>query len=263
MQVAAYCPPKFRNLVEQAIGAPAEFHEKWPAFAEDVRWADSAVAVLEWLAESPGAPELHALRNAHPWTHVVLVTRMEGENAILAPNLADAVVWIRHARAGLAKAVRAPWDSLRIRMARFIRQGLEVSKRTKAALLEAANTDPPIRTVAALARAASTTVRTLERWFARDFASGITPGVFLDAMVLLWAMDAFPDASSSWAALGNHADADPQMLKETALRLIGACPGAVAARLLRQTRRGRKLSPAMIARTILAEGLAALLRPRW
>lgn len=263
MRVAVYCPARFRDLVEPAIGVAAEFHEKWPAFAKSVRRADTAVAVQEWLAEAPGAPELRALRSAHPWTRFVLVTRLEGENAIVAPNLADAIVWFRHARAELTKAVQAPWDSLRSRMARFIRRSVVCSKRTTAALLGAAGTDPPIRTVAAWARAVATTVRTLERWFARDFASGITPRFFLDAMVLLWALDAFPDASS-WAALGNHADADPQMLKGTALRLIGACPGADSARLLRQSSHGRRqLSPALVGRTSLAEGLAALMRPRW
>jgi hypothetical protein len=250
-------------LVEQAIGVPADFQETWPAFEKSVHGADCAVPVIEWLRESPGAAELEGLRVANPWTRFVLVTRVEAANARVAPNLADSIVWIRDARAGLGKAVQTPRDGLRGRMARQIRDHVACPKWTKVALLEAATADPPIRTVGQWARrdAIATTTRTLERWLARDFACGITAKFLLDSMLLLWARDALPSASS-WVALGNHADADAEMLKETALKLIGASASPDAARLLRQSTPGRRVSPAMIARTILAEGLAALMRPR-
>ncbi len=262
MRVAAYCPPRFRSLVEPAIGTPAAFHERWPDFERAVGGADCGVAVIEWLDESPGAVDLNALRADQPWTRVVVVTRMDGENALVAPNVADSIVWIRHARALLRKAVETPQGGLRSRMASFIRDSLVCSMQTKVALLEATNADPPIRTVAEWADRLATTVRTLERWFARDFASGITPKLLLDATVIVWARDRFP-AASSWTGLGNHAEADPQMLRETAVRLIGASPSADATWLLREFRRGTRVSPEMVGPTSLAEGLAALLRSRW
>ena len=226
-----------------------------------VRDATCAVALIEWLNESPGAVELSAFRAAHPWTRLVLITRVDGENALVAPSVADSIVWIRHANTVLAKALRTPSCVLRSRVARHIRQDVECSKRTKLALLEAANVDPPIRTVAEWAGRLATTTRTLERWFARDFTSGITPKFFLDSMVLLWARERFRTASS-WAGLGNRADSDPEMLKGTALKLIGESSKANVAGFVRHPGGGRRLSPEMVHGNVLAEGLAALLRPR-
>jgi hypothetical protein len=221
-------------------------------------------AVIEWLDEVPGAVELNSLRTENPWTRAVVVTRMDGDNAVVAPSVADSIVWFRHAHAELEKAVRTPPNGLRSRMAGFIRDGLTCSKRTKLALLAAANADPPIRTVAEWAghRAVAKVQRTLQYWFAREFASGLTAKFFLDSMVLFWARDAFPGATS-WVALGNHAEANPEMLKETAVRLIGASPpGADPAQLVRELKRGSRLSPETVGLNIIAHGLAALLRSR-
>ncbi len=263
MRVITYCPARYRALVESSIGVPAELHEEWPGFERAVPGADCAVAVIELLDESPGAVELTALRAAHPWTHLVLVTRMDGENALVAPSVADSIVWIRHTHAVLANAVRTARGRLRSRVAHFIREDLVCSMPTKVALLEAANADPPIRTVAEWASHLATTVRTLERWVARDLHSGMTPKFLLDSMVLLWARDRFP-AVSSWIVLGNHAEADAQMLKGVALTLIGSSPNANAVQLIQQPGggAGRRVSPEMVGHNGLAEGLAALLRSR-
>lgn len=259
MRVVAYCPPRYRALVESSIGVPAELHAYWADFERAVRGADCAVALIEWLSESPSAVELNAVRAANPWTRFVVITRVDDENALVAPSVADSIVWIRHAHTELEKAVRTPRDGLRSRMARFIRDNLACSKQAKCALLVAANADPPIRTVAEWAGRLAATTRTLERWFARDFASVITPKFFLDAMVLMWARDRF-SAASSWTGLGNRAEADPQMLKGVFLALIGASPSADGAQFTQQLGGRRRVSPESVGRAILAEGLAALLR---
>ena len=233
MRVATYCPPRFRSLVEPAIGVPAEVHERWPDFERAVGGADCAVALIEWLNEVPGATELRRLRKARPQQGFVLVTRFSRENAALLPDTADRFVWLAEIEERLNSAVSGATHGLCARLERFIRTGLSPRGRTgliRLALLALLDADPPVRTVkewSALVPV-SCSVSTLQKRFAGAFESGITPLFVLEAVRLYRALDEFPDVRS-WTQLAVKAGSrwyedgrlSPKTFSDTAARLLG------------------------------------------
>jgi hypothetical protein len=223
MRVVVYSPPKYRSLVDGAVGIPAEVHEDWAAFERAVHGADCAVAVIESLTDTPGAAELNALRVAHPWTGFVLVTPLDGENALLAPAAADSIVWLHFARAYLNEAILSAASGLRTRLARHVSRESKLSPRGKRAVIALLEADPPPRRVSEWVRLVSVSCApsTLWRQFRQESVSTpLQPHILLNVVHLLWALDRFPHVLS-WAALAAVADVDQDTLKQTARWLAG------------------------------------------
>ncbi len=235
MRVAVYCPRGLSESIKPALGFPAEFHDSWSAFEEAVRSADCGVSVIEWLRESPGAPELKGLRNSHPQTGLVLVTRFDRENGGLLPDTADRFVWLAEVEEHLNPAVTEAGRGLCARLERYIRIQLPRSGagrlgNIRDALLVLIDVDPPARTVKewCALRAVSCSVSTLQKGFGNTFQSGITPLFILEVVRLYKALDEFPNASS-WRKLALEAGPkwyedgklSPKTLSNTAARLLG------------------------------------------
>ncbi len=222
MRVVAYCPPHLRALVEPATGVPTVLHGEWPAFAKSVCGADCAVVVIERLSCTPTARALSTLRLRHPWTSFVLVTRMEADNTVVAPSMADSVVWLSDAHEQLKKAVWVVGSRLRSQLAQALIRDVTRSPWMKNALIGLLDAYPAPTTVAEWARlpCVSCVPRTLRKHFENELNSDVTPRCVVTAALLLYGLDRFPDVST-WQGMAARLDVDRVRLSSMAARLAG------------------------------------------
>ena len=222
MRVVAYCPPEHTELVRTSIGVDAELHETWPPFEKAVRGADCAVVVMEWLNRSPGVTELNELRMGQPWTRFVIVTRVEGENPLLAPQVADSIVWLPHVRDQVNRAILLTTNGLRYELVRTLSSTSRLSRWMRKALMGLLEADPAPTTVADWAglKCVSSVPRTLRYHFAREFHSGVNPKFVVTAGLLLYGLDRFCNVAT-WPAMAACMDVNAARLAAMATRLAG------------------------------------------
>lgn len=171
--------------------------------------ASCAVVCVEHLGTDNAVARLCRLKERHPTFRVILVTRWTLDNARCLKNLAlEEIVWLRELDRELARAVRTACGRAGVRsLADELGSARRLPPRLRGGLVLGCRSEPPIRTVNALAIAAGCDRRTLWReWHG-------APGDLRLEDVLHWLLllraGTLKDEDCSWAdvaeRLGVHA----------------------------------------------------------
>lgn len=124
--------------------------------------ASCAVVCIEHLGTNNAVARLCRLKARHPSFRVILVTRWTLDNARCLKDLAlEEVVWLRELDRELARAVRTACGRVGVRsLADELGSAHRLPARLRDGLVLACRSEPPIRTINALAAAAGCDRRT-------------------------------------------------------------------------------------------------------
>ncbi|HEX7052281.1 MAG TPA: hypothetical protein VF188_18890 [Longimicrobiales bacterium] len=195
----------------------------WPDFARAAGAADCSIIAVGRLAPGAVVSRLRMLKRRLPAHPVVLVTSSDPDNARLLVALpVEQVVWTSEIEQTLPLAVeRALTGGLLQRLAGALEAAGQLPVRVRRALALACRSNPPIRTVSALATAIGCDRRTL--WLDWRSTFAVPPfrlEDFLDWILLFHAVGR-KVRGRSWAAVAAESNVHRQTLASLAARLMG------------------------------------------
>lgn len=230
MHVVVYCPAAHRSVVGETLRRQARIFSEWPAFEQATTRADVLVVVIEQLAGVPGAADVALLHGSNPWTGIVLVTAADADNLMLVPYARPhELVVLSRLDGRLANAVNRAANVLRVKLVDAVRAS-SLSLWMVRALTTVLTADPPLTSVDAWCDRVACAPGTLRYHFAHESlaSAAVTPKDFLEAALLLFALERVPSARS-WYRLACAVGLDRRRLQRAAARVAASRTGAPGA----------------------------------
>jgi hypothetical protein len=146
--------------------------DDWQQFEREAATADCAVIVLEWLHDDAAFKRLSTFKHRLPLHPLILVTRRDADNVRRVKDVfIEEVIWLEDMNKMLRAAIQsARGRGLLYRLMSVFEKADRLPPHVRRALAYACKSEPPVTSVAELARATGCDRRTLWRHWHHQFA---------------------------------------------------------------------------------------------